>query len=116
MTNHHRLALIRAAHTAIYVVMATACFALLFAALTGLHGEWLWWAIALVSVETAVFASFGMKCPLTALAVSSGSAREAVADTYLPERITRYTFRFFAPLILVATAVLVGRAAWWGWD
>jgi hypothetical protein len=104
-----RLALVRAVHTAIYVVMATASFALLYAGVTGAHGVWLWVALALVAVESVVFLANGLKCPLTAVALRYGADGLKVGDTFLPERITRHTFRVFGPLILLAFALLAVR-------
>jgi hypothetical protein len=115
VTDRQRLALVRAAHTAIYVVMASACFVLLYAGVTGAHGRWLWLAAGLMTVEVVVFTANGMRCPLTAVAERNGASREGVSDTFLPERITRHTCHVFGPLILLAAALLVGRLLWFGW-
>jgi hypothetical protein len=100
MTDAHRLALVRAVHTLIYIVMATSTLLLVYAGLTGAHGWWLWVALTLLAVETVVFAANGMKCPLTSLAVSYGAETGYAFDTFLPERATRHTFRFFGSLML----------------
>ena len=115
MTDNQRLTLVRAVHTAIYVVMASACFVLLYAGVTGAHGRWLWLAAGLMAVEVGVFTANGMRCPLTAIADRNGATREGVADTFLPERMTRHTCHVFGPLILLATVLLVGRLVWFGW-
>ena len=60
------LALIRGAHTTIYVVMAGSVFAILYAGVTGAAG---------------------------------------------PERLTRHTLVFFAPLIVVGLALVVARSS-----
>jgi hypothetical protein len=109
MTDAHRLALVRGIHTAIYVVMAAAVFVVLYAGVTGAQGNWLWIAVGLVAIEVAVFAASGMKCPLTAMAARYGSASGGVSDTYLPERLTRHTFAFFTPLIVVGLALVAAR-------
>jgi hypothetical protein len=114
MTDTQRLTLVRAVHTAIYVVMASASFVVLYAGLTGAHGPWLWIAGGLVAAESIVFTASGLKCPLTAIAVKYGATKDSGFDTFFPERITRYTFRVFGPLILLAFILLAGR--WWlGW-
>ena len=59
MQRQQILALIRATHTVIYVVMAGSTFVLVYAGLTGASGWWLWAALALLAVESAVFAGFG---------------------------------------------------------
>jgi hypothetical protein len=115
MTGALRLASIRGVHTAIYLVMATASFLMLHAGISGQRGGWLGWSAALIAVESVVFVGSGMKCPLTALATQNGADNQGVGDTYLPERWTRFTLRFFGPLIVIATAMLAGRFLWFGW-
>ena len=105
------LALIRWVHTAIYLVMAAATFVLLYAGITGATGPWLWVALVLVAIETVVFAGNGMKCPLTAMAVRYGATSGRVFDTFLPERATRYTFRFFGTVMVIGLLLLAARWA-----
>lgn len=112
MTAAKKLAVVRAVHTAIYVVMASACFALLYAGITGARGPWLWVALALVGVECVVFIGSGMKCPLTAVAVKYGATPEAGFDTFFPERCTRHTLRVFGPMIVIALGLLAARWIW----
>jgi len=116
MTQAIMLGWIRAVHTAIYFVMASASLAALYAGVTGARGPWLWLAVGLVAVETVVFTANGLRCPLTALAARYGATSLGVSDTFLPERMTRYTFHVFAPLILVAIVLLIARAWWLGWN
>ncbi len=109
MNRAQTLALVRFFHTAIYVVMAVSVFVLLYAGITGSSGWWLWTALALLAVESAVFLGNGLKCPLTALAVQYGAEKGYAFDTFLPERATRYTFRFFGTLMVIGLALLVLR-------
>jgi hypothetical protein len=102
------LALVRALHTVIYVVMASAVFVVLFAGVTGRQGPWLWIALGLVAVESVVFAAAGLRCPLTAV-VARYSGGATVSDTFFPARLTRHTFRVFGPLILLGVALLLWR-------
>ncbi|WP_430424302.1 hypothetical protein [Phenylobacterium sp.] len=115
MTEDQRLTLVRAVHTAIYVVMAGSAFVLLYAGVTGAHGVWLWVAGGLMSVECVVFIASGMRCPLTAVAQANGAERRGVSDTFFPERLTRHTLRVFAPIIAVAALLLAARALGLGW-
>jgi hypothetical protein len=111
MTDLQRLTILRAVHTAIYAVMASATLAVLYAGVTGAHGPWLWICLGLLSVEIVVFAGCGMKCPLTAVAVKYGATPQGAYDTLLPERFTRHTLHIFGPLIAVGLALLAAR---WG--
>jgi len=109
MTDAQRLALVRGVHTAIYLIMAASTFVLLYAGLTGFTGPVLWVALALLVVEVVVFVGSGMRCPLTALAVRCGAQTGHVFDTFLPERVTRYTFRFFGSVMALGLALLALR-------
>ncbi len=109
MNNAQRLALVRAVHTAIYIVMAASTFLLLYAGITGAEGVWLRAALALLGIETIVFVGSGMKCPLTAVAVKYGARTGHVFDTFLPERFTRYTFRFFGTVMVIGLLLLAAR-------
>ena len=113
MTDEQRLGLVRGVHTAVYLVMAASVFVLLYAGISGASGPWLWWALALISVEIVVFAGSGMKCPMTALVTRYDRAGKGVSDTFLPQRITRHTLRVFGPLIGLAFLLLAVR--WLGW-
>ena len=109
MTDARRLGLVRAIHTVIYAVMAVSTFVVLFAGLTGRSGWWLPVPGGLLAVEVVVFAAGGMKCPLTTLAVRYGAATGHVFDTFLPERLTRYAFRFFGSVMGAGLLLLVLR-------
>lgn len=107
MTDAQRLMLVRSVHTAIYIVMVASVFTVLWASIVGANGWLVWTAMTLVLIESVIFVSSGMKCPLTALAARYDSA--TTSDTLLPERITRHTCAVFAPLILVSVLLLSAR-------
>lgn len=116
MVDAQRLWLVRALHTAIYLVMVGCIFAILYAGITGAHGAWLPVAAGLVGLESLVFAASGLKCPLTAVAAKYGARRGAdVSDTFLPEHVTRYTFPVFGPLVALGLSMAIGRWLWFGW-
>jgi len=104
MSRSERLWLVRAAHTAIYVVMV-AC---VLAVVSGARETWVWISAGLVGLEAVVFLGNGLKCPLTALVVKYRGLAE-VSDTFLPERITRHTFTVFGPLIVLGYVLLAVR-------
>lgn len=89
--------------------MAFAVFVILYAAITGASGGWLWVALALVGVETVVFVGNGMACPFTALAIRYGADKAGAWDTFFPERCTRHTLTVFGPLIAVGVIGLILR-------
>ena len=100
---------IRGVHTVIYLVMATATLGILYAGITGAKGTWLWVSMTLMCFEVILFVGNGLKCPLTKLAVKYGATTGHVFDTFLPERITRYTFRVFGSLLLIGVVLVALR-------
>jgi hypothetical protein len=106
MTEHQYLAVVRILHTVIYVVLAAAVVWILIAGLAGYRGIWLELALVLTAIEGIVFVGNGMRCPLTALAKKYGAAEGWAFDTFLPERWTRYTFRFFGTLLAIGLAAI----------
>jgi hypothetical protein len=109
MSDSQLLTAVRAAHTAVYLVMVSAILVLLYAGATAYVGVWLWVSLGLLGAETVVFVGNGFKCPLTALAVRYGATTGVAFDTFLPERVTRYTFRFFGSLMVVGLLTLIAR-------
>lgn len=110
MNDAHRLAAVRGVHTAVYVVMVVAIIVLLYAGATGYVGPWLRVALGLLAGETVVFVGNGFRCPLTAMAVRYGAETGHAFDTFLPERVTRQTFRFFGSLMGVGLLMLAVRS------
>jgi hypothetical protein len=111
MSNAQQLALVRAVHTAVYLVMATAASLLFYAGVTGSRGGWLWVSIALLGGEAVAFLAGGLRCPLTVLAVRLGANRGHAFDTFAFGRFTRVTFRFFGALTALGLVLLVLRWA-----
>ena len=109
MIGNRPLFVVRALHTIIYVVMASATIAVLFAGLTGATGRWLWLALGLVLIEAAVFIGCGMRCPLTAVAVRYGATRDGAYDTFFPEPCTRHTLTVFGPMMALGVGLLLLR-------
>jgi hypothetical protein len=109
VTDAQRLTLVRAVHSLIYLLMAVSTFAVLYAGATGQTGWWLWLAIGLLLLEGIALAANGMKCPLTSLAVRYGAEKGHAFDTFLPERVAGYLFRFFLVAMLVGLVLLGAR-------
>lgn len=105
------LVVVRAVHTAIYVVMSAATVALLYVGLRGQHAVWLWIALPLLAGETLIFTASGFKCPLTAIVDRQAGPDSHVPDTLLPEAFTRHTLIIFGPLLLGALSLVVVRWA-----
>jgi hypothetical protein len=109
MTDRTKLALVKAVHTFIYLVMAAATLFILYAGLSRYRGPLLTVALVLAGLEAVVFLGNGRKCPLTGLAQKYGAVKGYAFDTFLPEKWTKYTFRFFGTILVVGLALLVLR-------
>lgn len=110
VSDRARLSYVRTTHTAIYVLMAAATMVILHSGVTGSSGPVLWTALCLMAVEVTFFAGNGFRCPLTTLAVKYGAESGRVGDTFLPERVTRHTFRFFGSAMGIGLCLIVLRA------
>jgi hypothetical protein len=109
MSDSHKLFLIRTFHTIIYIIVAVSVIFLLVSALLGYFGPMLIVALVCIGIEVIVFVASGMKCPLTDLAKKYGAEKGYVFDTFLPESITKYTFRFFGLLLVIRLILLALR-------
>ena len=63
----------------------------------------------LIGLEVIVFVASGTKCPLTDLAKKYGAEKVYVFDTFLPEALAKYMFRFFGSLLIIGLIVLIFR-------
>jgi hypothetical protein len=109
MSQAQILFVIRTVHTIIYLMMATSVVFILLSAIVGYTGPVLVIALILISIEVVVFVGSGMQCPLTGLAKQYGAVKGYVFDTFLPERLTKYTFRFFGGLLVLGVIGLAVR-------
>jgi len=107
MTNKDKLAVVKAVHTVIYMIMAGSTLFIVYAGIVRYRGVVLTVSLILVSIEGVVFFANGMKCPLTRVAQNYGAVKGYAFDTFLPEKATRYTFRFFGGLLIVGIVLLI---------
>lgn len=104
-----KLTLARGLHTLIYGVMAASTLALLYIGVTGRLMAGLWIVVPLLTIEIVVFAASGLKCPLTAVVDRFAGGPRRVADTFLPEALTRHTLAIFGPVLPAAFMLLAAR-------
>ena len=104
---------IRLIRTIIYVVNGTACFVLLYAAISWQAGIWLWIALALVAIETVIMLSYRFRCPISPYAERYGARPDGfIYDVFIPTFFSRFTFEFFSAVVLLAIAIAALR--WFG--
>ncbi len=109
MTDKTKLKWVRLVHTAIYITMAAATIFILSCGITGWQPWPLPYAVGLLLIESGVFVGNGFKCPLTKMAVKYGAETGHVGDTFLPVKVTQYTFRVFGTMLIVGLALVAWR-------
>lgn len=103
-----RLRLVKSAHTLAWAFFVACIGAIPVLAWTRRFAAALA-LIGIVSMEVAVIAVNGWRCPLTAVAARYTQDRRANFDIYLPEWLARYNKEIFGPLFgagIVVTFVL----------
>jgi hypothetical protein len=103
------LFVIKAVHSAIFVVMLAAIGWLIATGLLGRRDRTVAVAGALVAAETVVFLTNGGTCPLTPLAERHGAARGGVSDIFLPEAIARTIPIWSGSLVAIAAVLHLRR-------
>lgn len=101
MTPSAALRAIKALHTVVWAFFAGAILAIPVATW---RGEFTLAAglIALVSIEVALLAFNGMRCPLTAVAARYTLDRRANFDIYLPRWLAEYNKQVFGTLFVAS--------------
>jgi hypothetical protein len=99
------LALIRATHSAIFLVELGAIAWLVLTGIVGRRDRSTAVAAVLVAGEAAVFLANDGVCPLTPLAERHGARRGGVSDIFLPDPIARTIPVWSTALIALAVAL-----------
>lgn len=106
-----KLTLTRGLHTLIYGVMATSTLTLLYIGVTSRLMAVLWIVVPLLTIEIVVFVASGLRRPLIAVVSRFAGGPGRVADTFLPDALTRHTLAIFGPVLPVAFLLLAARWA-----
>jgi hypothetical protein len=104
------VAVIKAVHTAVFLVELMSIGWLVVTGLTGRRDRSVAIAAGAVAIEAAVFVGNDRVCPLTPLAVRLGATRGAVSDIFLPDAIAR-TIPIWSSALVGLAALLHTRSA-----
>jgi hypothetical protein len=102
-----KLAIIKLTHTAIWLIMASASFYILYAGITDTTTPMLWVSIGLLSLETLVLLANKWTCPLTPMARKHTAEQSDNFDIYLPLWLARHNKLIFGS-IFAAGLLLLG--------
>jgi hypothetical protein len=102
------LPVIRASHSAVFLVELASILWLVASGLTGRRDRSVAVAAVLVAGEVTVFVANDGVCPLTPLAERHGARSGSVSDIFLPDAIAR-TIPIWSTGLVVLAVVLHGR-------
>ncbi len=99
------LALVRLAHSAIFLVELAAIGWLVATGITGRRDRTVTGAASLVAIEVGVFVVGRGVCPLTPLAERLGAGSGSVSDIFLPDRAAKTIPIWSSALLTMAVAL-----------
>lgn len=105
-----RLAVVRAVHSAVFLVELAAILWLVVTGLVGRRDRTVAIAAGLVATEAVVFVANSGVCPLTPLAERLGARRGSVSDIFLPDPIARTIPIWSSALVAAGVALHVRHA------
>lgn len=108
-----KLLLIKLLHTAIWAVLGSVVFYILWSGISGHISMYSWWAVVIILIEGVVLLRFKGSCPLTGIARRYTNATNDNFDIFLPELLARYNKHIFTTLYLAGLLLMVLR--YWGW-
>ncbi len=106
--NTKKIFTIKFIHSIIFFFMVACLAYILYCAIAGRYDWTLLVALAAIFVEGLALLLNRWRCPLTSLAEKYGAASGAVTDIFLPEWLTRHTFK-------VSTALVIIELIWLAW-
>lgn len=93
------IAVIKAVHTVIFLVLLACVLDVTQAAMRGQFGRRSRYALGAIAVEGAVFTLNGRTCPLTNLVEDLGSDHGQVTDIFLPDILAKNIFTISTSLL-----------------
>jgi hypothetical protein len=96
---------IRSIHSFIYLFMVACLVYILYCAIARRYDWTLLIALVAIFFEGLALLLNRWRCPLTSLAERCGAVRGSVTDLFLPEWLTRHSFK-------IATAIVIVEVIW----
>jgi hypothetical protein len=99
---------IKFVHSVIFIFMVACLLYILYCAIIRRYDWTLLAALAAIFLEGLALLLNRWHCPLTSLAEKYGAANGAVTDIFLPDWLTRHTFK-------IGTVVIIIELIWLAW-
>lgn len=103
------LKIVKAVHTIIWAVMASAIFYTLYAGILDIKNNFLWFSIGLIIFEGVVLLINKGTCPLTPIARKYSSEMSDNFDIYLPNWLARYNKIIFSTIFIFGLLLIFLR-------
>lgn len=101
--------LIKIIHSAIWVVMVSAIFYIVYAGITDTINIYLWISLGLLVLEGLALAIFKGSCPLTIVAKKSKTDYQDGDDIFLPKWLAIHNKAVFSTILAVGLILLLYR-------
>ncbi len=95
-------------HSIIFLFMVACLGYILYCAIARRYDETLLVALAAIFIEGLALLLNHGRCPFTTLAEKYGAANGAVTDIFLPDWLTRHTFKISTSLFIIELIWLAG--------
>ena len=99
MQSATKLAIVKVAHTIIWLFFNVVIFYMLYAVLQNKLDKWLWIGYGLYILEGIVLMAFNFYCPLTVLARRYSDSTRENFDIYLPNWLAKYNKLIYACIL-----------------
>ena len=103
-----KIFVIKFIHSVIFIFMVACLFYILYCAIARRYDWTLLVALGAIFMEGLALLLNRWRCPLTTLAEKCGAANGAVTDIFLPEWLTKHTFK-------ISTVLLIIELIWLAW-
>ena len=103
------IAFIKAAHTAVFIVLSVLLVAVAYEVFTDRITDVTWIGVTMFLAEGIVLVMNGGRCPLTAMAEKLGSPHGQITDTLLPKWFADRVFQVYGVLFVTSLVVLAVR-------
>jgi len=107
--NNTKLTLIKLIHTAIWFVLASAIFYVLYASIFDRVNILVWLCIGLVFLEAIILLMFKWRCPLTLLGYKYIENPHIGFDIFLPNWLAKHNKMIFSVLFSIGLVLVLWR-------
>ncbi len=107
--SRQKLRQVKLLHTAVWAVMVTAIFQIIYSGWTGRISTLTYGAFGLMAFEGLALWYGKGACPLTPVARQYSDSPKANFDIYLPEWVARWNKEIFGTLLAVGVALVLWR-------